>query len=131
MRLSRRNVGSDLHGIGAPWSIHSCTPYFALFTHRPSMSLPHEADPRIPAPNADEDPAELKLMISGQPYKSGDPYVGRIRDAHGIKVQQINRIDAMETRMDALRELIHMGKEVWIVQGLFFEYVSAQHFARV
>jgi hypothetical protein len=95
------------------------------------MMAPHEMDPRIPAPGVNEDPVELKLMISGQPYKSGDPYVGRIRDAHGVKVQQINRIDEMEIRMNALRELVHMGKEVWIVQGLFFEYVSVQDFARV
>jgi hypothetical protein len=88
------------------------------------MSLPHEKEPWISPPRDGEDPKELALMLSGQPYLSPDPYIGRIRDAHGVRMQQINRIDDTGERMNAMREFIHMGTNVWIVQGFFCEYVS-------
>ncbi|WVF71785.1 hypothetical protein IAT40_006593 [Kwoniella sp. CBS 6097] len=88
--------------------------------------LPHELNSRIPPINAgpfkNEDPTEMLAMISCQPYHGSDPYVDRVREALGRRVQEINRIDPMEARMEALRQLIWMGNKVWIAQGFFFEY---------
>ncbi|WVQ99139.1 hypothetical protein IAU59_006271 [Kwoniella sp. CBS 9459] len=86
--------------------------------------LPHELNPRIPAPQAElnEDPTQLSAMLACQPYHSWDKYIDRIRDTISRRVQEINRIDEMQERMKALREVVNMGEKVWIVQGLFFEY---------
>ncbi|WWD02676.1 hypothetical protein V865_000717 [Kwoniella europaea PYCC6329] len=86
------------------------------------MSLPHQTNPRISPPGSDEDPTELSLMLSGQPYHSWNPYIDRIRDAQARKVWEINQVVNMMERMEKMREFIYMGKEVWIVQGFFCEY---------
>ncbi|WWC89613.1 uncharacterized protein L201_004538 [Kwoniella dendrophila CBS 6074] len=86
------------------------------------MPLPHETNSRILPPEEDEDPTQLALMIEGKPYLSYDGYIDKIRDKSAKKVWEINQIMDMVPRMDAMREFIYMGKEVWIVQGFFCEY---------
>ncbi|OCF38497.1 hypothetical protein I317_07721 [Kwoniella heveanensis CBS 569] len=92
----------------------------------PGKKLPHELNPRIPPPQPElnEDPTQLLAMITCQPYHSWDKYIDRVRDSVSKRVWEINRVDEMDERMHQLRELIYMGEKVWIVQGLFFEYVS-------
>jgi maltose O-acetyltransferase len=80
--------------------------------------------PRLPQPKTDETPEQMKFMLTGQPYHASDPYISRVRDAAGVKLQEINKINDMGERMGAMREFLDMGKDVYIVQGFFCEYVS-------
>lgn len=69
-------------------------------------------------------------MLKGKPYISYALYISRIRDGQARKVWEINHIVEMDLRMEAMREFIYMGKEVWTVQGFFCEYVSSLPFYR-
>ncbi|WVW83588.1 hypothetical protein I302_105609 [Kwoniella bestiolae CBS 10118] len=88
------------------------------------MPLPHETNPRISPPDLEkgEDPTELSLMLSGQPYLSYNKYIDRIRDTAARRVWEINQIVDMGDRMREMREFVFMGVNVWIVQGFFCEY---------
>jgi maltose O-acetyltransferase len=88
------------------------------------MSAPHLTNPRIPPPEGDEDHDQMAVMLAGQPYIGVDPYVMRVRDAAAIRVQDINTIRDMGKRMEAMREFLNMGNDVWISLGFFCEYVS-------
>jgi maltose O-acetyltransferase len=88
------------------------------------MSAPHLTNPRICPPEGDEDPTELINMISARPYKAFDAYVGRLRDTQAARVLEIDDIRDMEKRMEHMRGFINMGKEVYIVNRFFCEYVS-------
>jgi maltose O-acetyltransferase len=88
------------------------------------MSAPHLSNPKIPAPQGDEEPTELINMLTAKPYKAGDPYVARIRDGHALKVRQIDAVDDMTERMEQMRGFLNMGQDVYIANRFFCEYVS-------
>ncbi|WVR07289.1 hypothetical protein IAU60_004330 [Kwoniella sp. DSM 27419] len=86
------------------------------------MPHPHESDRHISPPEGSEDPAELTLMLAGKPYLASDPYIDRVRADKARKVWEVNQVMEMGERMDQMRELVNMGKDVYIAQGFFFEY---------
>lgn len=86
------------------------------------MSAPHLSNPLIPAPEGDEDPTQLSLMIQGKPYLALDSYLDRLRNTGAIKLDKIVSEPDGEKRMDLWRKHAVIGPNCMIVQRFFCEY---------
>ncbi|WVQ73607.1 hypothetical protein IAR50_003187 [Cryptococcus sp. DSM 104548] len=93
-----------------------------------SLLIPHLINPLIPPPEGDEDPTQLALMISGEPYQADDKYLNRLRNRGAIKLDAIVRVPDMDERMKLWKEFGNVGEDVMIVQRFFCEYGFNIHF---
>ena len=90
------------------------------------MSAPHETNHLIPPPEGDEDPTQLANMIAARPYLAPDKYLDRLRNIGAIKLDEIVQVADGPTRMAMWEKHANLGKDVFITQRFFCEYVSGR-----